>query len=289
MPKITSILVPVDFSDVSANALNYALHLADAYPVRVDLLHVIPPVSSEPGIGRMIAARSGVIRREAEEEMAEFRRAGVDKAMQEGVGIPEVNSLILDGDLEPLIRSRIDAGEVGLIVMGSSGNDKPLSKLVGTNTTFLIDEVSVPVLIVPDEATYRRPTRICYSTDLQHLDPFRITEVLELFEPFTPSVEFAYVVTPGHPSTEYTPELLRTSLKRPDLQDRIGFIRLEGKTVVDAILQYVKTAAPTPDLLIMNRPKRGWLNRLLIRSRTREAMLKAEIPLLILHQAEALG
>jgi nucleotide-binding universal stress UspA family protein len=285
MPKIKSILVPVDFSDVAANAFNFALRLADKYPARVDLLYCMPTALSSPGMDRILVARAGELEQEAKESMADFRRRGIDAAMKELTGIPEVCSLIKAGDLEPIVSKRIEAGEVDLIVMGSVGEDKPLSNLVGTNTIYMIDEASVPVLIVPDEATYRPPSRICYATDLEHLDPFQINDVLDLFAPFKPDVDFVYVAKTDQEETEYTMDLLRRVVDRPDIHDRISFIRLRGKNEVDTLLRFAQTSSA--DLLVMNRPRRGWLERLWKKSSTREAMLKSEMPLLILHAAES--
>lgn len=284
MPKIKALLVPVDFSTVAAAAFHYALRLADKYPARIDLLHCLPSAVSTPGTARLLVDRAGELKQEAAAKMTDFRSRGIDVAMKELTGIPEVCSLIKAGELGTVVANRSAAGEVDLIVMGSEGEDKPLSGLVGTNTSFLIDKASVPVLIVPDEATYRPPSRICYATDLEHLDPFQINEVLDLFAPFTPSVDFVYVATTDRDETEFTMNLLRRVIDRPGLHDRANFIRLREDNEVAALLSYAQTSGA--GLLVMNRPRRSWLHRLWKKSHTREAMLKSNMPLLILHEAE---
>ena len=284
MSTIKSILVPIDFSDVAANAFDFALRLADSYPARIDLLYCMPTALSSPGMDRILVARAGELKDEAKENMATFRRRGVDAAVNDLTGVPEVCSFIEAGDLEPIVKQRIEDGKVDLVVMGTTGREKPLARLVGTNTTYLIDEALVPVLIVPNETGYRPPNRLCYATDLQHLDPFRITELFELFAPFTPVADFVHVVTSGREQTEYNLSMLRKVIDRPEIHDQLVFTRISGKDEVDELLRYANTS--NASMVVMNRPHRGWLERLWKHSHTREAMLKTEVPLLILHAAE---
>jgi len=287
MPAIKSILIPVDFSSVAANAYNYALHLADKYPARIDLLYVMPTALSSPGMDRILVARGGELKTEAMDKMVSFRRKGIDEAMNTLTGIPEVCIFIESGDLDPIMKKRIEAGKTDLIVMGTTGREKPLSGLIGTNTTHLIDETTVPVLIVPNEASNRPPKRLCYATDLEHLDPFRITEVFDLFAPFEPSADFVHVVSTGSNKTEYNLSLLRRVLDRPEIHDRLTFSRITGKNMVEKLLRYAEESAA--DMVVMNRPHRGWLERLWKHSHTQEAMVKTELPLLILHLDETSG
>ncbi len=285
MPAIKSILVPVDFSAVAANAFDFALRLADKYPARVDLLYCMPTALSSPGMDRILVARAGGLKTEATDKMQAFRRRGIDGAINQLTGIPEVCTFIEAGDLDPIVRKRVEAGKADLIVMGTTGQEKPLARLIGTNTSFMIDEATVPVLIIPNEASYRPPGRLCYATDLQHLDPFRITELFELFAPFAPKADFVHIVASAKEKNEYDLELLKRVVDHPEIHDRLSFTSITGKEEVEILLHHAKLS--NADVLVMNRPKRGWLARLWKHSHTREAMMKTEMPLLILHAAES--
>ena len=287
MSTIKSILVPVDFTSVAANAFDFAIRLADKYPARVDLLYCMPTPLSPPAMDRSLVARGRDLIAEAKENMTAFRRRGIDAAVNELTRIPEVCTFIEAGDLDPIIRQRIEAGKADLVVMGTIGQEKPLSGLVGTNTSYMIDEATVPVLIIPNEASYRRPSSLCYATDLVHLDPFRVTELFELFAPFKPVADFVHVASSDKEKTEYDLDLLRKVIDRPDIHDRLTFTRLKGKDEVEELLRYAETS--NASIVVMNRPHRGWLERFWKRSHTRKAMLKAEVPLLILHVSETGG
>lgn len=96
MPVLKSILVPVDFCTVAENAFDFALRLADKYPARIDLLHCLPTALSSPGMARILVDRGRELEEEAIEKMAEFRRKGMDGAINELTGIPEVYHLSPD-------------------------------------------------------------------------------------------------------------------------------------------------------------------------------------------------
>ena len=124
--------------------------------------------------------------------------------------------------------------------------------------------------------------KICYATDLKHLDAFEVPAIFDLFAPYQPTVEFVHVANDGGEETEYNLSLLRKVVDRPQYHDRLLFTRLHGTDEVEEILKHMDASGA--DLLVMNRPERSWLERLLKRSHTYEAMLKTEVPLLILHQ-----
>jgi nucleotide-binding universal stress UspA family protein len=235
-------------------------------------------------MARILVDRGRELEEEAIENMAKFRRKGMDGAINELTGIPEVCTFIEAGELDLIVRKRIEAGKAELIIMGTTGLEKPLANLVGTNSTYMIDEATVPVLIIPNEADYRPLNRICYATDLKHLDPFRVTDLLELLAPYLPTVDFVHVATSENKDTEYNLSMLRRVIDRPQIHDRLAFTRINGKDEVEELLRYAR--ASEADLLVMNRPHRGWLERIFKHSHTREAMLKAELPLLILHNIE---
>jgi nucleotide-binding universal stress UspA family protein len=233
---------------------------------------------------RILVARGSEMKEEAIESMAAFRRKGIDGAMNDLTGIPEVCTFIEDGDLDPIVRKRIEAGLAELIIMGTTGQEKPLANLVGTNSTYMIDEATVPVLLIPNEADYGPLNQICYATDLKHLDAFRVTDLMELFAPYQPTVDFVHVATSENAETEYNLSMLRRVIDRPQIHDRLKFTRISGKNEVEEILRYALISEA--DVLVMNRPQRGWFERIWKGSHTRKAMLKTEMPLLILHENE---
>jgi nucleotide-binding universal stress UspA family protein len=62
MLSVQAMLVPVDFSDCSQDALRYAASLAEIFDARISVRHFIPPTSSYSGVpfGSFVDPASGV-------------------------------------------------------------------------------------------------------------------------------------------------------------------------------------------------------------------------------------
>jgi len=140
-----TILVPVDFSDVTSRVLEAAKSLARAYTARLVVLHVSEPepdfVGFEPG---PMAVRTSVARdyKKEHQKLAELRNSLVSEGL-------EVLALHIQG---PIIDKLLDEAEkhhADAIVMGSHGHGSLFEFLVGSATSGVLRAARVPVLVVP--------------------------------------------------------------------------------------------------------------------------------------------
>jgi nucleotide-binding universal stress UspA family protein len=145
MLKAQDILVPVDFSDSSINAVRVALSIA-APDGDMTLLHVVDEtfvkesVMVGTGTGEEITEK---MRKRAEEDfdklLSELDAGGVDIERMTVVGTPFVEILKIARDLD-----------LPLIVMGVRGRSTPPQELLFGSTAEKVLRLSrVPVLCVP--------------------------------------------------------------------------------------------------------------------------------------------
>jgi nucleotide-binding universal stress UspA family protein len=123
------ILVPTDFSDTCANALDHAKGLASVSKHEITLLHVIKPFDTE-----------AVLREEA--RLAEARMAGLLNSKQ-----IEAKIVVKIGEIFTAIRDAADELDASLIVLGTHGKTG-IQKLVGSYALKVIDSTKRPVLVV---------------------------------------------------------------------------------------------------------------------------------------------
>ena len=139
------ILVPVDFSDVTAKVVDTAAALAGAFGSRVVLVNVAEPepqfVGYDPG---PLSVRVAV----AEDIHAAQRRI---EALKEKFGAAEVLALHVQGSIPGEILDLAREQGATLIVMGSHGHGALYHLLVGSVTTAILKEAPCPVLIVPSD------------------------------------------------------------------------------------------------------------------------------------------
>lgn len=279
MQTIRSILVPIDFSDVSANAFRYALLLADHLDASVDLLHV-----AEPDDGSLMSLTlTAQLVDIGKEKLADFFTRGMTAVSGQLEHVPAVRSFVRKGHLRPVMQKHVEAEGNGLIVMGTHGEDNNLvDDIFGTNTSLLVSNAPCPVLVIPEGFAFRPIRSICYATDLAHIDAFHAGHLLKALRVFQPRLDFVHVKTSDAQKKNFNMDLLREVFDRPGTGMDTRFHILEDDDVAEEIFDYAKVTEA--DLVVMHRPRRGWLSRLFTRSNTRDAVLDATLPLLILTQ-----
>lgn len=142
-----TILVPVDFSDVTARVVETARSFAMAFESRLVLLNVAEPepdfvgFEAGPPAVRMAVARDFKIERQKLEEL---------KTECETHGC-EVMALHVQGPTVDKILHEAGEQHADLIVMGSHGHGAFFELLVGSVTHGVLNGATCPVVIVPAE------------------------------------------------------------------------------------------------------------------------------------------
>ncbi|MEL7159889.1 MAG: universal stress protein [Bacteroidota bacterium] len=279
MANIQSILVPVDFTEVSAGAYHYALQLADRLGAGIDLLYCIPPVGGSAESGVVTVTLLETLRERAEGDMEAFYQDEMRAVRDQLRQPPTVDTFVATGDLRYEIRRHVRREGNDLIVMGTHGAADGWDRFFGTNASFLIDKSPCPVIVVPAGVSFRPLTSVCYATDLDHVDAFRAGHLLRMFDPFRPELHFVHVAAADGKKSEFSLDLLREVFGRPGSGVRATFTETRHENAAVGVFEHAKQH--NCDLVVMFRPQEGWLGRLFRKSVTREAVLKATAPLLI--------
>lgn len=143
--NIQTILVPVDFSDVTPQVIAAASALAGPFKSHIVLLHISEPepdfVGFEPGPQ---AVRASVARDfRAEHQKLEELKQGLVKE------VGAVTAFHIQGPMVEKILQEAAQHGAGLIVMGSHGHGAIYNLLVGSVTSGVLKGATCPVLVVP--------------------------------------------------------------------------------------------------------------------------------------------
>ncbi len=281
MHPIKSILVPVDFSDISVNAFCYALRLADQLDASIDLLYVLPDTDGSL-LSITLSAQQVEI---GKKKLIDFFASGMGAVNGKLAGIPAVRSYVKKGHLRSVIRQHVDGERNDLVVMGTHGEDGgQVDNIFGSNTSLLVSKAPCPVLVIPKGVAFRPLRSICFATDLTHIDAFHAGHLLRALRIFEPRLDFVHVRTDKAEQTNFDMNLLRQVFDRENADVDTRFHVLDDEDVTEKLFGYAEDIGA--DLVVMHRPRRGWLDRLFTHSTTREAVLEATLPLLILPQEE---
>ena len=161
-----TILVPIDFTPASENALVYANKLALRLPAEIVLVH------SGSGVGLPAEQRGALVQRL--EAFAERRRYQ-ELTRQSGRRIAyhfHVSAEPLAQGLEVLV-----AGYgADLVVTGRTLADCATAQAEGTPLALLPEQVSCPVLLVPP-GRHELPSRVVVSGEFTHLSARHFTQL----------------------------------------------------------------------------------------------------------------
>ncbi len=141
---IHTIIVPIDFSKQSEQAVTWSLELAERWQSRVLLLHVIPPWDYPILIRNAdfdLAALEDSVRHDAEAQ-AEALRAGAGKLHL------SIETRILSGLPFPTICEVAARERADLIVIGSHGRTGLARAMLGSVAERVVRHASCPVLVV---------------------------------------------------------------------------------------------------------------------------------------------
>ncbi len=185
------ILIPVDFSEHSQNALEVGATLANRFGARLILFHMI-------GVSGAVFAKSELEEQEevkyylklAREKLASF----LDKPYLKGLQIETIIQ-----NLKDFAEVAAVAGEkqADLIVMGSHGTSGVSAFFVGSNTEKVVRTSETPVLVIKSKKTDFAVTTLVFASDLQPQSIPAYKKVEHFAQLFSAELKLVYVNTVG--------------------------------------------------------------------------------------------
>ena len=184
------ILCPVDFSKASMNGMEYAGNLAAKLMAHLTLLYVRPTIWPEAiqldqkvsqGIDD-INSRLQVLSEQCEQEFGVTCSAHIEQTTN---------------TLEKAIAEQ--ATQNDLIVMGTNGADNFYQFVFGSNSFHVMKQSSKPVLVVPDDCSFRPIRQIVYAFDPATNENFTVEQLKALAIPLNASIKVLHVVHGGTP------------------------------------------------------------------------------------------
>lgn len=136
------LIVPLDFSENSFKALEFAIGLADKKHGKIILVHVVELVYD-------FASRSALALDSMFKDAENLMKKTI--ASYSGSGVP-MESQVVEGNGSVSIARIAEEQGAALIVMGTQGASGIKKALVGTVTVNVVKEASCPVLVVPAKA-----------------------------------------------------------------------------------------------------------------------------------------
>ncbi|MFM1767874.1 MAG: hypothetical protein RJA22_403 [Verrucomicrobiota bacterium] len=140
--RINSILVPVDFSEPSTKALDYAVSFAAQFGAKITLLYVVEPVATPDFAAFPLAMENDRVAASARKKLQSLCEA-------RGVEAKVVDRLVVrQGRAFHEIAEAARTLKVDLIILSTHGFTGVKHALLGSTTERVVRHASCPVLVV---------------------------------------------------------------------------------------------------------------------------------------------
>ena len=271
-------LVPTDYSDNARNALDYALAVASKVKRKIVLLSVYNIPSSSVG---MLMSLKRKLLEGAEDGMVALLKEIQEEYAAKGVALPEIETVVVEGNPVDTILEAVDNFKVSAIFMGTQGASGLEGRLLGSNTSKVIERANIPVLAIPENAKFNGFGTVVYATETLASDDKSFLKLLEQLEAFDVKYEVLHVQSSSEPNGAAIEEKAKAFEAAMNMDNLSVSIR-KNDDVQMAIADFVKESQA--GLLAMVTEQRGFLRRVFDPSLTRKMVLQAETALMVFHK-----
>ncbi|WP_452597487.1 universal stress protein [Pontimicrobium sp. MEBiC01747] len=209
-----TIIVPVDFSTYSENALKVAANIAkkqDAEIVTVHMMGLSDAVITKEG-----NSMEGMFQIQlAQKRFEEF----LDKDYLEGITVHQtVKNYTVFSELDDVAKEH----DGDLIVMGSHGSSGLSEMFVGSNTEKVVRTATVPVLVIKEEANFNAQKAV-FACDFKLESTEVFKKATGLFKALGMEVNLVFINLPGEAylSTAAIDQRIVDFLINLDAQDKV--------------------------------------------------------------------
>ncbi|MUU79690.1 universal stress protein [Winogradskyella endarachnes] len=161
----TNILIPTDFSDNAWCATVYALKLFKDKDCLFYFFH-----STKLKINSTAKLSNKLIHFLTENATKELLHLKDIAESTDANPKHDFEIIVCNNDLNETMVRIIEKNDINLVVMGTKGATKGKEIIFGSNTVKAIRKIKkCPILVVPDEYDYMRPSQIAFPTDFNRL------------------------------------------------------------------------------------------------------------------------
>ena len=274
--EINHILVPIDFSESSKNALQAAIGIAKKAGAKITLVnsvHVHTPLPHLKG-GNLIEAVVSDYEHQVQEAFHDLETEMV-----------ELNDVPHEFDrfvayLTDAIYSETETRDIDLIVMGTRAEHTLGERILGSNAIEIIKNSVVPVLVIPERFHDFNPKRIGFASDfLRHRDIGQMAILQAMALLYSSELMVFHIGEDISEDEQKQIDLIKDDLK--------GIKKLSIRVVTaDSVVSGIKKFSKSHELsLLALMPRRHSLfERLFVGSVTKEVAIDMDIPLLTFHE-----
>ncbi len=265
------IVVPIDFSTASVQALDYAIQIANRFGSAIQLINGIDDAAATS----IYTDVRNMMRTVAERKLQDL----IDEKQDALDNDANIQYGIIRGETVNGICDYAKDCKADLIIMGTQGASGLKEIFIGSVAQGVINSAECPVLVIPPETHTFTPVKFALTLDEQELSSQAVVQpVKDLVAAFDAKLE-VFHYNKGFVMEHVDP---RIDHYLHDVEFSFHEHYADETDIVKVIDQFVKSEGI--DVLTMIRRKRSFWDRLFHTSVTSKEVFHSEVPVLILKE-----
>ncbi len=271
------ILCPVDFSEASLTALEFATKIAEKHGSSLSIIHVVTSSEYNDKLPESGAAAYQLMIEEIEYKLGALSLE-INDATEHDYEICSYE--VVSGDFtEKIIETIIDKN-ISMVVMGTYGVKDVNEASMGSNTVKIMNKSQIPVLSIPANAEYHDFDRIVYGSEFSEDDKIMLQQVINFAFPFDSHIYLVHVTENGEKDEKDYKDYV------DEIQSFINYQKLDVEEFVTnedvSIALEHSLNIHDAHLLVLVHKSRNILEELFHRSVTKKISYLTNFPLLAL-------
>lgn len=215
MENSFKILCPIDFSECSLNAIEYASRLGEKYQADLILFHVL---NTRDYLKLSPLDVNGKYQEEfVREKMQSLQRAVETESIPKGLKSCEI--AFQDGNIVTSTLAFAELKKANMIVIGTEGMNEMRKNIIGSKASQIVQESKIDVLVVPRKVFFKTPRKLVYASDYLEEDKLAIQKIVELAGFFNSEIDLVHVSS--------THKAIDKTLHRVMIEEITPFIRYD--------------------------------------------------------------
>jgi nucleotide-binding universal stress UspA family protein len=266
------ILVPIDFTEVSANALKYATSYAPNAEFTI--------IHADTGMLQI----NEPIPFQMNSSLENASKKRMENLVTETLGPDDQNKfefiLIVDHPVHG-VKSEIKVHDYDMIIMGTRDKYDLLDKLFGTFSLGIVKTSHIPVMLVPKHSTFTPYKKVVIASD-KHVKNLATTEkIIDWNKDHKAHLKFVHIANSKKDTfAESSKVLFNNLMDSQNLEFSFEISSIEDSSIAKSILAISYNTKA--DLVIVVPDSQSLVQSFLVKSVSRDLILNSAIPILFL-------
>ncbi|MCG8311075.1 MAG: universal stress protein [Cytophagales bacterium] len=273
------LLCPIDFSEVSLNALEFAVAIGEQEKSDLTLLNIF----TRSDFNKIL--ESDPIEEAYEQllEIAGSKLAAISETIlkhSRNKGLRSCEYFLKSGKIVDILSEITDEQRFDLIVMGTTGHSAYERKYLGGKAEKIIGHTNCSVLCIPEHQNFHGIQKIVYATDYQEEDKLAIQQIVAFASVLNADLEVLHISHHNDTIDKAMFEDFKEEILQFVHDANLTFNRVVFRHIAQGLDEYMKEVHA--DLLVLLKKRTNFLESLFHTSLTHHLDKFTDYPLMIL-------